>query len=539
MSSTVIDAGCQSGLPLGKSALKAALLSFIPGLGQLYNGEKRKGILFLDATVVNFLLLLLIVFNEPIVGGITEICSQFHVKANVSVIEAVRHAHLGSPASWVLFSLMALFGMYAIRDAYTFANLANLVNLTGRKSSTLKYPNHLIGLTETSSGVYLAHFALLITCLWFAACFTSKAPIERNSVVIEFIPEQAPTDMKPPADTERQSIRDSIDSGRHDFWRDIVAPEAACDPIEPSAASAAAPSPNNVRPQPAIDPIPGAPQPNLQELVALTTPTIRPTPVPSHVEANKPTAGDPMPSQAKPAMVKYISGNKVSDLPLATNHPDDTQSPQAVPDGATSGGASPNTVPHPKNPATGGNIAAPGPVATMKHPSSVDNATPVAVLPGGNPSGSAVSNNSAMPTTKPGQGATVTGDNDNAMAPVSNDRGVLGNTRPNAVDGPDSLASKGVDPEFSAFMGQLAKIIKKHWYPPRTGSSNASVMFELRKDGTMRDLRMSQSSNSTLIDGSALAAVRNAQPFFPVLPKGAPEAVDIEFTFEYNNVIIY
>lgn len=526
MSSTVMDA-CE--LPVGKSALKAALLSFIPGLGQLYNGEKRKGILFLDATIVNFLLFLLIVFNEPIVGGITGMCSQFHVKANVSVLEAVRYAHLGSPASWVLFSLMALFGMYAIRDAYCYT-------VRRTEKAKIKYPNHLIGLTETSSGVYLAHFALLIACLCGAACFSVKAPIERNSVVIEFIPEQMETDRKPPEDTERQSIRDSIDSGHHDYWRDIVAPEAASDPVEPSAASAAAPSPNNVRPQPAIDPIPGAPQPNLQELVALTTPTVRATPVPSHVEANKPTAGDPIPSQTKPAMVQYVSGNTISTLPIASSNTNKTDASHVVPEGTTSGGATPNTMQNPKNPATGGNIAAPGPVATMKHPSSVDNATPVAVLPGGNPSGSAATQNSAMPTTKPGQGSTMTGDNDNAMAPISNDRGVLGNTKPNAVDGPDSVASKGVDPEFSAFMGQLAKIIKKHWYPPREGSSNASVIFELRKDGTMRDLRMSASSNSNVVDASALAAVRNAQPFFPVLPKGAPEAVDIEFTFEYNNM---
>lgn len=32
----------------------AAMLSIIPGLCQLYNGEKRKGMLFLDVAAINF-----------------------------------------------------------------------------------------------------------------------------------------------------------------------------------------------------------------------------------------------------------------------------------------------------------------------------------------------------------------------------------------------------------------------------------------------------------------------------------------------------
>lgn len=524
MSSTVIDA-CE--LPPGKNPLKAALLSLIPGLGQLYNGEKRKGVLFLDATAVNLLLLLLIVFNEPIVRSVTEMCAQFHVKANVSLIEAIRHAHLGSPASWVLFTLMALFGLYAIRDAYSF---------TMRGKKIVKYPNQWIGLTETSSGVYLAHFGLLVTCLVMAACFSGKRPIERNYTVIEFVPEQAETALKPPDDTKAQSIRDSIDSGRHDNWRDIIAPEAASDPVQPSTASAAAPSPNNTRAQPAIDPIPGAPQPKLEQLVAMTTPTVRATPVPAKLDADRATAGEVDPTQATRAPVKYISGDANNLTPQAVTKPDQT-STKSAPMGTTSGGTTPNTVQNPKAASKGGTIAAPGQVATMKHASAVDHATPIAVLAGGNPSGAASAQTSPMPTVKPGQGTTITGDNDNVVAPLSNDRGVLGNTRPNAVDGPDSIASKGVDPDFSAFMSQLQRIIKKHWYPPRDGSSNASVIFELRKNGNMNELRISETSNNGAVDEAALSAIRSAAPYFPVLPKNAPDAVDIEFTFEYNNMV--
>lgn len=526
MSSTFFDA---FGKTAGKNPAKAAFLSIIPGLGQLYNGEKRKGLLFLDATIVNFLLLLLIVFNEPIVRTITEMCSHFHVKANVSVLDAVRYAHFGSPASWVLFTLMALFGAYALLDAYFF-------DVRTAKQMQIKYPSQLIGLTETSSGVYLAHFALLMACLVMAACFSGKRPIERNYTVIEFIPEQAETALKPPSDTTRQSERDSIDSGRHDDWREIIAPESASDPVAPSTASAAAPNPSNTRPQPAIDPLPGAPQPNMQQLAAVTTPTLSTTPVPSNLSDTRPTAGDPNPKQATAALIQYISGDKNNPTPQAVR-PTTSKSNDTAPDGATSGGSTPDTVKNPKAPSKGGTIAAPGMVATLKHPSSVDSATPVAVLAGGSPSGTSRSDTSPMPTVQPGHGTTMTGENDNVIAPVSNDRGVLGNTNPNSVDGPDSVASVAVNPDFSAYMSQLQRIIKKHWYPPRDGSSNASVIFELRKDGSMNDLRISQTSNSNSVDAAALAAIRNAQPFFPVLPKSAPEAVDIEFTFEYNNTV--
>lgn len=526
MSSTFFDA---FGTPAGKNSAKAAFLSLIPGLGQLYNGEKRKGILFLDATIVNVLLLLLIVFNQPTVGAITEMCQHFHVKANVSVLDAVRCAHFGSPASVVLFTLMGLFVAYAVIDAYFF-------DVRTAKQMKIKYPSQLIGLTETSSGVYLAHFALLMACLIGAACFSGKRPIERNYTVIEFIPEQAETALKPPVDTTRQSERDSIDSGRHDDWRDIIAPESASDPVAPSTASAAAPNPNETRPQPAIDPIPGAPQPNLRQLAAMTTPTLATTPVPSKLSASRPMAGDPNPKQATAAPVQYISGTQSNPTPQAVR-PTTAKSENMAPDGATSAGSTPDVVKNPTTPSKGGTVAAPGMVATLKHPSSVDTATPVAVLAGGSPSGTSRSDTSPMPTVQPGHGTTMTGENDNVIAPVSNDRGVLGNTNPNAVDGPDSVASVAVNPDFSAYMNQLQRIIKKHWYPPRDGSSNASVIFELRKDGSMNDLRISQTSNNNTVDAAALTAIRNAQPYFPVLPKSAPDAVDIEFTFEYNNMV--
>jgi arabinogalactan oligomer/maltooligosaccharide transport system permease protein len=57
MTSSTIRPGNYSQPP--RDPNMAALLSIIPGLGQLYNGEKRKGIFFLAATFINLIVFIL------------------------------------------------------------------------------------------------------------------------------------------------------------------------------------------------------------------------------------------------------------------------------------------------------------------------------------------------------------------------------------------------------------------------------------------------------------------------------------------------
>src|SRR5438309_94633 len=74
----------------------AAMLSLIPGLGQLYNGETRKGFLFLGVTCMNSTLFLGMCFVDQILGGLRAFSEGFHMKPNTMLIRCMSDAHFGS-----------------------------------------------------------------------------------------------------------------------------------------------------------------------------------------------------------------------------------------------------------------------------------------------------------------------------------------------------------------------------------------------------------------------------------------------------------
>lgn len=83
-------------------------------------------------------------------------------------------------------------------------------------------------------------------------------------------------------------------------------------------------------------------------------------------------------------------------------------------------------------------------------------------------------------------------------------------------------------------MARLQRSIKRAWFPPPGKETcKVTVVFKVHDDGAMSNLRLTKSSGSALADQAALKAVINAAPF-KALPKGAPEDVDIQFTFDYN-----
>src|SRR5579883_1533314 len=81
----------------------AAILSlFLPGLGQMYNGETRKGILFVCVAVLNLILVLAMAFNRPILEALLMFGQQFHMKPNKMLLIVLNEAYLGSAVSWIL-----------------------------------------------------------------------------------------------------------------------------------------------------------------------------------------------------------------------------------------------------------------------------------------------------------------------------------------------------------------------------------------------------------------------------------------------------
>jgi TonB family protein len=107
-----------------------------------------------------------------------------------------------------------------------------------------------------------------------------------------------------------------------------------------------------------------------------------------------------------------------------------------------------------------------------------------------------------------------------------------GNPGANNRAGNSTAAQADVD--FGPYMADLQRRIKKHWFPPKGNESKkVVVVFKVHSGGELSALRLDRSSGVAIADNAALKAVEDAAPFRP-LPAGAPDSVDIQFTFDYN-----
>src|SRR6185295_5648228 len=83
-----------------------ALLSLIPGLGQLANGETRKGFLFLGVTAINAMILLILIFTDQILGALVAFGNTFKMEPNRILVHTIADAHIGSPVSFIFLGLI-------------------------------------------------------------------------------------------------------------------------------------------------------------------------------------------------------------------------------------------------------------------------------------------------------------------------------------------------------------------------------------------------------------------------------------------------
>lgn len=88
--------------------------------------------------------------------------------------------------------------------------------------------------------------------------------------------------------------------------------------------------------------------------------------------------------------------------------------------------------------------------------------------------------------------------------------------------------------DFAPYMRDLNLAIKKQWFPQK-GDENRRVIvtFCIAHNGEISYLKLKSSCGLASIDRAALDAVRMAAPFAQ-LPKGAPEKIDVQFTFPDN-----
>jgi TonB family protein len=88
--------------------------------------------------------------------------------------------------------------------------------------------------------------------------------------------------------------------------------------------------------------------------------------------------------------------------------------------------------------------------------------------------------------------------------------------------------------DVTPYIAYLKKNIQRAWFPPKNiQSTRVRVQFKIDHSGSLSNLRIDHSSGSAIADQAALKAVESAAPFRP-LPAGAPEDINIQFTFDYN-----
>lgn len=534
----------------------AAALSVVAGLGQLYNGETRKAYFFLGATAINILLLSTLALANPISNAMLELGRMTHMNPNPALIASLHNAQLGSPASLVLAFAMFMFVVYAARDAYDHANTV--------KRKTL-YPEATMEMTEAASGSYMFHFAIMMTCAILGFFFIVPPAPRAQVTVFEFVEEPQVESKVPPKEQNKRSTKDAVAAAAANVVRQNV------EQVKQSAASA--PKSETVVPrekQPTPDAKLPTPQPTpTKSADAPPTPSVtkpaevRPMPnlnpiATKSVEVPKPIftppspvnrAPNPVPTPQQIAMVPNMP-----NLPFMPNAPQQAaNSPSVAPITVKTSGAL-SAVPGPlavtRTASVGPTSTGPSPLA-IKTPSS-DMAAPSIVTPGQGKKGTEKGDKNAT-VPGPTRVAATSSSNRDVLGPVpdvggsfpispageqKNPPGTRGQSHSAVapINTPigTTTPSARKDPDFSGYMADLQRRIKRAWFPPKGPSTKqVKVHFQIGRNGSLSQLKIFKSSGDSLSDQAALRAVENAAPF-RALPAGSPEDVDIEFTFDYN-----
>ena len=541
--------------PQRDANLACGMSMLLPGLGQLYNKEKRKAIFFMAVGCVNYLLLLVLIMAPQIMQALKTFGAANQVKLNQALAVSITQLQLGSGACFALISLFIGFSLFAARDAYDRAQYFKRAAI---------YRDYVVGMPEATSGSYIFHISLLMSCFILAFFFLIPAPPRSQVTEIEF--KQAEENTKETPKTKNLAENNSKAGGRRDFSR----PSSTAASRASSSSSSSSSSPARQAPT--------------RTAVAQTTsstppptPTIAPTPTPTPSLQGmaqsflqpKPVAALPASAPA-PAAPSFTPSQNLKVLPSSTPLPAvpnllasaalpalNTPRPSLVM--PTSSGSSNLNLPKLPAPSQGSasevKIAAVPGLASSSSSSSSSPAGAVTPLPVGmrsNQNGNrSASNGSGIVPAPSRSGTNSNGLNGRgpAVAPsLSSDGANAGNqhgqngqnktgkgdlSNPDDGRGDDAIKARK-DVDFGPYMAELQRRIKRVWFPPRIArSKRVQVIFKVHRNGEMSNLRLANSSGLTAADEAALKAIESAAPFHP-LPAGAPADVDIEFTFDYN-----
>ncbi|MBI3457956.1 MAG: TonB family protein [Candidatus Rokubacteria bacterium] len=110
--------------------------------------------------------------------------------------------------------------------------------------------------------------------------------------------------------------------------------------------------------------------------------------------------------------------------------------------------------------------------------------------------------------------------------------------RPDAtVPTTGSISLDVSDFPFTYYLRQIQAKISERWAPPRAavaGGEKVVVLFEIGRDGQIKEPSIERSSGNAIYDQSALRAVVDASPFPPLPRDFAHPSLKVHFGFEFK-----
>src|SRR5215470_10745507 len=100
-----------------------------------------------------------------------------------------------------------------------------------------------------------------------------------------------------------------------------------------------------------------------------------------------------------------------------------------------------------------------------------------------------------------------------------------------------SIAVDASDFPFTYYLRLIQSKIGERWSPPRAAASGGErviVLFEIQRDGQVREPTVERSSGNALYDQSALRAITEASPFPPLPPEFKASSLRVHFGFEFS-----
>jgi TonB family protein len=180
----------------GREAKRALSLSIIPGLGQIYNGEAIKGLLFLGVNAANLLLLSLLFFTEPLLKALLYFATTYcHAAPKLNVHQAVEIVQTGGAVIYLYLGLIFIYAIYAGRDAFDRAC---------EKRQGMQLPRFVLSMPEATSGSYLLHFSIITSLILLVILFAAppKPQAQVTDILLLQTPEPPAKKVEPPKPKE-------------------------------------------------------------------------------------------------------------------------------------------------------------------------------------------------------------------------------------------------------------------------------------------------------------------------------------------------